>query len=71
MSEIEIALKAVELYATRHPRPPHVDQKQAALMVGVSEPTIRKLIRHGTFKLNKFGKIPTEQIDQAIAAQSK
>lgn len=35
MSEIEIAIKAVQLYAEMHPRPPHVTQTQAAQMIGV------------------------------------
>lgn len=64
---LEIALKAVELYAASHPRPCHVTQRQAAQMVGKSEPTIRKMIQRGAFKLNECGMIPIEQIDRAIA----
>lgn len=30
MSELEIAIKAVQLYAETHPRPSHVTQTQAA-----------------------------------------
>lgn len=32
MTDFEIALKAVQLYAEMHPRPPHVTQAQAAEM---------------------------------------
>lgn len=49
-------------------RPPHVTQTQAAEMVGVSPPTIKKMINHGTFRLNGFGMIPIEQIDAAICS---
>jgi Tfp pilus assembly pilus retraction ATPase PilT len=41
---LDIAIKAVEIYASTHPRPPHVTQRQAAQMLSVSEPTVRKLI---------------------------
>lgn len=67
MNELSIALKAVEIYASSHPRPVHVTQKQAAEMVGKSEPTIRKMIQAGQLKLNRFGMIPIEQIDKAIS----
>lgn len=35
MTDFEIALKAVQLYAEMHPRPPHVTQAQAAEMLMV------------------------------------
>lgn len=66
MTELEIAVKAIALYAETHPRPPHVTQKQAAEMIGKSEPTIRKLVRCGTLSLNKFGMIPIADIDRAL-----
>jgi hypothetical protein len=31
-------------------------------------PTVRKMIWYGTFTINKLGKIPIKQIDQALAA---
>lgn len=31
---LETAIKAVELYAAKHPRPPHVTQSQAAVLWG-------------------------------------
>lgn len=68
MSELELAMKAVQSYAELHPRPPHVTQKQAAEMLGLSVPTVRKMVASGTLKLNKCGLIPIYQIDLAIAA---
>lgn len=55
MTDFEIALKAVQLYAEMHPRPPHVTQAQAAEMLHRSEPTVRKLIRSGIIRLNAAG----------------
>lgn len=60
------ALKAVELYAAKHPRPPHVTQKQAAEMLNVSRPTLSRMVKAGTFRLNQCGLIPIDQIDAAI-----
>ena len=67
MSEVEIALKAVQLYAETHPRPSQVTQDQAAEMAGVSRGTISKMIKSGRLKLNEFGRIPVSEIDRAIA----
>lgn len=64
---LAVALKAIELYAASHPRPAHVTQKQAAEMLGRSEPTIRKMVQFGTLKLNACGMIPIAHIDVAIA----
>ena len=66
MSEIEIAERAVQLYAQRHPRPPHVNQKQAAEMLSVSTRTIHNMIKSGALKLNRCGLIPIEQIDAVL-----
>lgn len=66
MSELEIATKAVQLYAERHPRPSQVNQKQAAEMLGVSPRTVHNLLRAGVLKLNRCGLIPVEQIDAAM-----
>ena len=68
MSEIDIALAAVRLYADTHPRPPHVTQKEAAEMLRMSEPTIRKLIQSGALKLNRAGRIPIAMIDELAAS---
>lgn len=70
MSEIEIALKAVQLYAEMHPRPAHVTQVQAAEMVGLSRETVRKLVRQGRIKLNDAGMIPISEIDRFLAPKA-
>lgn len=69
MTDIATITTAISLYAAMHPRPSHVTQRQAAAMVGVSEPTIRKMVRAGTLTLNKFGLIPIIDIDTAIASR--
>lgn len=68
MDELNIAIKAVQTYAELHPRPPHVTQKQAAEMLGLSVPTIRKMVASGALKLNSCGLIPIYLVDLAIAA---
>ena len=64
MTELDVAIKAVQRYAETHPRPVDVTQKQAAQMLKRSEPTIRKMIENGTIKLNADGRIPITEIDQ-------
>lgn len=66
---LQTAVAAVRLYAAEHPRPTHVTQAQAAEMLGLSRPTIGKMVRAGTFRLNACGLIPIEQVDMARAAQ--
>lgn len=68
MTEVEIAVKAVQIYAEMRPRPSQVTQDQAAEMAGVSRGTISKMIKSGRLKLNEFGRIPVSEIDRAIAA---
>lgn len=68
MTELDIALKAVELYASAHPRPPHVNQTQAAEMLRLDPKTVRKLVRAGTIRLNGCGMIPIAEIDKVLAA---
>ncbi|WP_232356152.1 DNA-binding protein [Burkholderia vietnamiensis] len=70
ISEIDafrIASKAVEIYATRHPRPPHVTYTQAAAMLGISRHTVKKRMAFCRVHLNKFGMIPIEEIDRMLA----
>ena len=64
---IELAIKAVQIYAERHPRPTHVNQQQAADMIGKSTPTIRKMIRSGDIATNRLGLIPMSEIDRLLA----
>jgi excisionase family DNA binding protein len=60
------AAKAVELYALKHPRPPHVTQQQAAVMLGLHRHTISKFIDSGKLRLNRCGLIPTDQVDALL-----
>ncbi|WP_454056076.1 DNA-binding protein [Cupriavidus sp. Marseille-Q8015] len=68
MTEIDLiertATRAVELYASKHPRPTQVTMKQAAEMLGLSVPTVRKLMKAGAMSLNRCGQIPIEQVDR-------
>ena len=68
MTELQLAAKAVQMALEAHPRPLHVTQKQAAEMLGLSVPTIRKMVASGALKLNKCGLIPIHQIDMAMDA---
>lgn len=68
MSELEtVALRAVQLYAESHPRPSQVTQHQAAEMAGVSRTKIHRMVKAGLLPINKFGRIPTAEVDRAIA----
>jgi hypothetical protein len=53
MTNLQVAIEAVRAYAEMRPRPSHVTQKQASEMIGLSVPTVRKMIAVGTIKLNK------------------
>lgn len=64
--ETKAALKALELYGARHPRPSQVTISQAAEMLGLCRHTVSKMVKVGTFKLNKCGLIPIEQVDAAL-----
>ncbi|WP_349666347.1 helix-turn-helix domain-containing protein [Achromobacter xylosoxidans] len=62
------AARAVELYAQRHPRPPQVNVTQAAKMLGLSRPTVHKLMKAGKLTFNSCGQIPIEQVDRVLAS---
>lgn len=64
---IEIAMKAVQMYAEAHPRPSNVNQQQACELLGKSAPTIRKMIRAGEIRTNAIGLIPMSEIDRLLA----
>lgn len=66
--QIQIAMRAVRMYAESHPRPCHVTQVQAAEMLDVSRSTISRLIKSGNLKLNRVGMIPVVQIDEILLA---
>jgi predicted DNA-binding protein (UPF0251 family) len=65
-NELRIAVRAVEIYAARHPRPSQVNQKQAAEMLNISARTVHNLMRAGKIRLNGCGQIPIEQIDELL-----
>lgn len=69
ITEIDIALKAIQIFSEQHPRPSHVSQKQAAEMLGVSHVTVAKLVRAGEIRMNAVGKIPTCELDRVLAAR--
>jgi excisionase family DNA binding protein len=72
MTEADVlttAAKAVEIYASRHPRPSHVTARQAAEMMSVSTATVTRMIKAGTLRLNRVGRIPTEMVDAALQAR--
>ena len=62
------AVRAVELYAQRHPRPPQVNVTQATKMLGLSRPTVHKLMKAGKLTFNSCGQIPIEQVDRVLAS---
>jgi len=68
MSELEIAIKAVEIYASRRPVPVQVNQSQAAQMLEIDPKTLRKMISAGTLKLNGCGLITTADIYKLLSA---
>jgi hypothetical protein len=61
------ARKAAEETARRinTTRPAHVNQTQAAEMLGCSRGKVADMLRHGTLRLNKAGMIPVSDIDAA------
>ena len=65
---IRIVHRALETYEARHPRPIQVNMKQAAEMLGLSQPTVRKLMQFGKLRFNACGLIPIEQVDKLLVA---
>lgn len=69
MTEVlEIARRAVQLYAESHPRPSQVTIRQAAEMLDRSEKTVGRMVRAGTIRLNACGMIPISEVDRVLAA---
>lgn len=64
-----IAVRAVQIYAEMHPRPPHVTQKQAGEMLRLSAPTIGRLVKAGILRLNSAGQIPVSEVDAVLQAK--
>jgi hypothetical protein len=67
---LDMAVKAVAIYAARHPRPLHVTITQAAEMLGRSRPTVRKLLLESKIRTNAAGSIPIEAIDRMLASRA-
>lgn len=68
---LRAANAAVRLYAESHPRPSHVTQQQATVMLGCGLSKVRSMVRAGTLKLNACGMIPISEIDNALAVRRK
>ncbi|AXF16131.1 DNA-binding protein [Paraburkholderia caledonica] len=68
---LELAVKAVEIYAARHPRPPHVTITQAAAMLGRSRPTMSQILKGHRVKLNGCGLIPIEAVDKLLVSRGR
>lgn len=67
---IEMAVKALAIYAARHPRPPHVNITQAAEMLGRSRPTVRRMLLDSKVRLNAAGLIPIEAVDRLLVSRT-
>lgn len=65
MSDIDIALAAVRLYAETHPRPTHVTIGQAAEILGIGRWKATQLVKVGVLRLNPCGLVPIECVDAA------
>lgn len=65
-----MAVKAVAIYAARHPRPLHVNITQAAAMLGRSRPTVRRILLENKIRLNAAGLIPIEAVDKLLASRT-
>lgn len=69
VNELKTAVRAVQLYAERHPRPVQVTITQAAQMLGLSRPTVRNLMKAGKLSFNGCGLIPIEQVDRLLLSE--
>ena len=67
---IDMAVRAVAIFAARHPRPAHVTITQAAEMLGRSRPTVRKLLVERKVRLNAVGSIPIEEVDRLLVSRT-
>lgn len=66
---LDLAVKAVRIYAESHPRPSQVTMKQAGEMLGVTRQTVAKYIQAGRLRLNGAGMIPIIEIDKLLEAK--
>lgn len=67
-----VAKRAAEETARRLPssRPQHVTKTEASKLLGVSIPTVTKMVKFGTLALNDCGRIPIEQIDRVLESRA-
>lgn len=65
---LDIAVQAVRIYAESRPRPSQVTQSQAAEMLGLSRPTVGKMVRSGKIRLNACGMVPIGEVDRLLNA---
>jgi len=63
---VEAGIAGARAYDEMHPRPRQVTQKQTAEMLGLSQPTVSRMVKAGIIKLNRFGMIPISEIDRAL-----
>lgn len=68
---LQVAEIAVRRYAESHPRPVQVNKAQAAEMLKLSRPTLDKIIKAGSIRLNACGLIPISEIDRVLAAERR
>ena len=66
---LEIALKAIQMYASMHPWPAHFTRSQAAEMLGVSKGTIQNYIHSGILDTNRPGQITAVSVKMALEAR--
>lgn len=66
MNPLDIAVKAVEIYAGRHPRPSQVSVAQAAEMLGKSRSTVHRMVKARDIRLNQMGMIPISEVDRLL-----
>lgn len=64
---LSIAQEAVRQFEKMPPRPPHVTQKDAANMLGLSTATVSRKVKNGEIRLNRCGMIPISEIDRILA----
>ena len=63
---LNIAMRAARMALDMRPRPTQVTQTQAAEMLGVSRPTVSRMIAAGVIRLNKAGMISITEIDKVL-----
>lgn len=63
---LQIALAAIQLRDETRLRPSHVTIKQAAEMLGRSQPFISGLVKRGIIKTNELGTIPITEVDRMV-----